>query len=87
MKLSKSLEIILYNVDSIKIRNVGLCHMILFFLRGDDCYNAEKYIKDNKPFTLYSYFSSSNFWWKPGRVRPRKKWLEKHIKKLQKKGL
>jgi len=88
MKLSQCLEIILENINTIKKIKGGLCHLSLRFIEDFyDEYETSMYINHNKPFTLYSHRTKSLYWWKPGKVGPRRRWLKKHIKKLQEKGL
>lgn len=91
MKLSEGLEKLLSVIKRGDVYE-GLCSekTNLYFdniLSWNDNYNIAEYFSNNKPLTWYRVFHSTGYWWKPGKVKPRKKWLKKHIKKLKAKGL
>lgn len=83
--IKELLQLMLDNVDVIKDREKGLCYVINY-LFGNQIINSNEqdildvYINDNKPW----YKTLHIFWWKPGDIAPRKRWLEKHIKKQSK---
>lgn len=90
MKESERLEKLLEYINNNGCH--GLCYSVyLMHNDGIISYSAksilEDYIRNNNPFTWYSLIKATSYWWKPGLVEPRKKWLEKHIKKLKAKGL
>lgn len=86
MKLSEELEYLLDNIHLIETRNYGgLC-----ILSRRIFYDVKifKYIDSNIPFNRRLYaFLNGGYWWRCNKIEPRKKWLEKHIKKLKAKGL
>jgi hypothetical protein len=87
MKLSELLEDLLLKINEL---DAGLCFLNLRTNKEDEAYyKIFYYLKDNKPLTLrtISHPRKNVYWWKPGLVEPRKKWLKKHIKKLKAKGL
>ena len=57
----------------------GLCHWIAK-LNSWNIINRKEYL------IIYDYINSekpkgsSDFWWEKGRIKPRLKWLEEHIK-------
>ena len=84
------LEIMLDNVE--RIRDTGglcrlafrlYCYNIITF---SEAANIETYIMDNRPFMFSSINAllsvNSLYHWPKGKVKPRAKWLKKHIKKL-----
>jgi len=46
----------------------------------------KQYIRENPPFVSY-FRLLSPYYWTPGKVKPRIKWLKKHIEKTQKQQL
>ena len=42
-----------------------------------------EYINDNRPFNFYFMPTNYNFYWEPGKIKPRIKWLKKQIKSLK----
>lgn len=90
MKLSELLQHLLSIVHLIDSHKCGICELKwhTLYLYDEDLKNLNRYIKSNIPFSRRCYaLWNSGYWWKPGKVKPRKKWLEKHIKKLKSKGL
>lgn len=90
MKLSELLQILLNNVNLVEKRECGLYGLKWYtlWLYDDDIVKIDRYIKRNILFNRRWYaFWHRGYWWKPGLIEPRKKWLEKHIKKLKAKGL
>lgn len=88
MKLSELLQE-MHDKINLLAEDGGLCRL-KYYIFGVNTKKEEivhNYLESNIPFTWYSLFQMSPYWWKPGLIKPRKKWLEKHIKKLQKKGL
>jgi len=53
---------------------------------ADDVLLVKNYIKKNKPLNFRTLLGCS-YYWKTGDIKPRIKWLEKHINKLKKLGL
>ncbi len=83
MRTNKELlELMLENQQDF---HTGLCQWILsMFMRDrittDEYYELKDYLKQNKPITFHGIFSA--FWWRVGDIKPRIKWIKKHIKKL-----
>lgn len=84
------LELMLANIH---LFSIGLCyHNDRLHCRGlittDEHYLIYQYIKTNRPskFSSWNAFWNCNnlFYWTPGDVEHRVKWLNKHIKKLSK---
>lgn len=44
----------------------------------------QNYINGNRPFWNRFFKGDISFWWKKGQIKPRIKWINKHIKKLSK---
>ena len=81
MKTHKELLMILLN--NIHLLETGLCDLAkdLFLVKvftRDEKLEMERYIYHNRPHNLRSEFST-RFFWKPGKQKPRVKWLEKQI--------
>jgi hypothetical protein len=83
----------LFQLMSIRINSVGrtgLCRLSteLHYI-GDIILEESMRIKQiltmNKPKTFYMLLTDSAYWWKPGKIRPRKRWLKKMIKRIKKK--
>jgi len=50
-------------------------------INSSECSQLIKYIDDNKPSKLHHYFfGNGNYYWNPGEIKPRIKWIKKHIK-------
>jgi hypothetical protein len=87
MRTTKELlELMLENQQFFKS---GLCRWIEnMYRRGiiteAECYRLEYYLSQNKPITFYKILRMNNnrYWWRIGDIKPRIKWIEKHIKKL-----
>ena len=85
--IKEILELGLDNIETIINYNHGLCGLFMClkfsdFINDKEYLKIIKYLKKNKPyFTYNNIFKNSSYWWKPGKVKPRKKWLIKHIKK------
>jgi hypothetical protein len=65
--------------------NCGLCDWVsrLFInniISLDEKYKLKTYIRENKPFNWRTFLKSA-YYWKPGNIKPRIKWIKKHIKK------
>lgn len=65
----------------------GLCYWNYWILNnekisGDEYCELRDYIEKNKPITWYNLVIHRNgsYWWKPGDINPRIKWIKKHIK-------
>jgi hypothetical protein len=63
----------------------GLCGWIFTIrlwdrITTEEYYELKKYLSQNKPITFHRIFSA--FWWKRGDIKPRIKWIKRHIKKL-----
>lgn len=77
------LVLLLSNIKEIKHEG-GLC-TTLMTLSNEDIITEEDrlltydYIWQNRPILDYTKF---NYWWKKGKVKPRKKYLVKHINLL-----
>lgn len=85
----KLLQIMLDNTDCFKD---GLCNWVskLYFkdiITLEERRFLTKYISSNKPFLLgnfYRFFSwlarCEAYYWEPHKIKPRIKWIKKHIK-------
>jgi hypothetical protein len=84
MRTTKELlEIMLENQDYF---SDGLCHWIdrLYInkiISPHEKYKLKIYIEKNKPFNWRTFVNSA-YYWKPENIKPRIKWIKKHIKKL-----
>jgi hypothetical protein len=84
-RIETLLEIMLENTDKLKS---GLCGLV-WQLDDDKIINLEEhykllnYIESHRPFNIRTIIRST-FYWKQGRIKPRVKWLKKHIKNLNK---
>ena len=91
MRTTKELlEVMLEHQDKFRL---GLCiwtqelrlYRIISF---SECVHLKDYIKNNRPSTFSSWdyfkysFSGSRFYWEASEIKPRIKWIKKHIKKL-----
>lgn len=75
------------------LENQGLFHSGLCYwaqrlesaniISPNERYRLENYIEENRPFFIFRCWSG-DYYWKPERIRPRIKWIIKHIKKLSK---
>lgn len=65
--------------------NLGLCYAItmMYGISGMDKERMIEYLYDHQPKTIRRLLGF-DFWWRPGRVAPRIKWLNKQIKKTMK---
>jgi hypothetical protein len=87
MRTNKELlELMLENQQYFKS---GLCWWIEnMYRRGiiteAECDSLEYYLSQNKPITFYKILrmNTNSYWWRIGDIKPRIKWIEKHIKKL-----
>ena len=83
--IKELLEILYINTDIIlKDTKYGLCYIIHELFVKDKITIKEdielfKYIYNNQP--RFKYIFKSGYFWKPGKIKPRKKWIKKHIKK------
>ena len=88
MKQDRSIkELLELMLEHQKLFGTGLCLWCdcLFFsnkISFSEMDKLNKYIKDNKPWT--SIFRFSAYYWSYGKIEPRIKWINKHIKKLSK---
>jgi len=83
------LEIVLENEFGFRM---GLCGWVLNLgglgvISHSECVKVSRYINDHRPFNTRTIipFSliGSAYYWKPGKLEPRVKWLKRHIKKLK----
>lgn len=83
--IKELLELMLNNQQYFKY---GLCSWV-YRLYDDNLIDDNhleillNYIDDNKPrrFVYFHRWSRTHYW-KPGKIKPRIKWIEKHINKL-----
>ena len=87
--INELLKITLENFDEyFSSYNNGICLIILVLWAHEDIITFSeyrkiyKYIYENKPFSIFRIGANSYFW-RPGRVAPRKRWLKKHVKKTR----
>jgi hypothetical protein len=90
-KLSELLKKMLDSVNFITTnKGGGLCYLNKLVNNSPEDYKRiYNYLRENEPkFTWHKFRNkSSSYWWKRGKVTPRKRWLKKHIKLLEKKQL
>ena len=90
-RTTKELLIILRDnlEDYLKEGVPGLCLVIdeLFYdgiISGQENEILDNYFESNKP--AYALFREKqhkdDFWWKPGKIKHRRRWLNQHIDKL-----
>jgi hypothetical protein len=86
--IKELLEIMLDNKDLFKY---GLCSWVGLLYSYNRISNKEyltlmEYIENNRPFMLSSIstmceiIKHSGYYWKEGDIKPRIKWIQKHIK-------
>lgn len=66
------------------IREWGLCHVVTQLYLDNiinyyELLEIRHYFDENKPNEQHSRV----YWWKPGEIEPRIKWLNEHIEKLK----
>jgi len=70
--------------------DLGLCYWTGRLLDSDLIIEGEydvlkAYILSNKPISIYTIinkvFHRTNFYWRPGNINPRIRWIKRHIKK------
>lgn len=64
---------------------MGLCGLVWQLaingtINHDEADKLSEYIQNYRPFNLHSMIQSP-YYWKPGAIKPRKKWLNSRIKK------
>jgi len=84
--IKELLQLMLYNTHQFED---GLCMWvlnmkILQYISLEEWDSLSEYIKENRP-SKYSSFnawirSDNQYYWTPGNIEPRIKWLKKHIK-------
>jgi hypothetical protein len=86
--IKESLEVMLENKD---LFNKGLCNWAekLYYrniITGSEQSKLKNYIDENRPFMLSSIstmceiIKHTDYYWKEGDIKPRIKWIQKHIK-------
>jgi hypothetical protein len=84
MRTTKELlTIMLENIDKVKVR--GLCGVVANLTMIGIITNGEHeilmdYIVNHRPINLH-YMVNNVFYWKPGKKKPRVRWLKRHINK------
>jgi len=91
MRTTKELlELMLERQDKFRLglciwnQELKLCNII----SSHEYSHLKNYIRNNKPsrFSSWDYFkysfSGSRFYWEASEIKPRIKWIKKHIKKL-----
>lgn len=89
--IKELLQLMLDNPQCFQYHPTGLCQWV-YEMCNDALVNrverdkVHAYIKQNRPnkYSSLGAFTHShrNYYWKPGRIEPRIKWLNQHIKKL-----
>ena len=88
--IKELLKLMLENEECFKPFQDGLCGWVnILYIRKiikEEEYTVlRKYMNDNKPsiFSSVERFRNRNsdYWWKMGDIKPRIKWIKKHIKK------
>ncbi len=79
-------ELLTVMLENQQLFRVGLCFWVDYLFRidiitDDECNNLHNYIGSNKPITLFRIFTSTNYYWKLYDIKPRIKWIKRHIKK------
>jgi hypothetical protein len=76
------LQIMLSHINEVR---EGLCG-IVWQLGDRGIFNSEEhlrilnYIADNRPINLRRILNTA-YYWKPGKIKPRKRWLKRQIKR------
>jgi hypothetical protein len=90
MKERNIKELLQLMMDNQGLFCAGLCVWtnILFYqsiISISECFILREYIKSNRPsmFSSFDAFihSIEGYYWKQGDIKPRIKWIQKHIKK------
>ena len=88
MKNTRSIkELLQVMLDNIENLSGGLCslgfHMMAYkTITSDELQLLLEYIIKNRPYNLYRIFGIyKSYYWKPGKIKPRLRWLKRHIKK------
>ena len=82
----KVLKLMLNNIEIVESYNCGLCKLASYLFHKKEI-SYEEYsalmniIEDNPPFRFFKTLSASQFYWKRGKINPRKSWLKRMIKK------
>lgn len=79
------LKIILNNSELIRYEK-GLCDVVSHLeedviISTTENDKIQDYIRNNRPFL--SSILHRPFYWKPGKIAPRKRWLKRHIQKTK----
>jgi len=84
-EILRNLKQIKNKLDNSKKIHGGLCHesyLLYESIAVFNYYKLKEFLDLNKPFKVKLF--NLRFWWKKGKVKPRKRWLKKYIKKLEK---
>ena len=81
-------ELLTVMLENERLFNHGLCTwvsnlQIYGYITSGEYGVLHKYVKNNVPFLvkLKLGYHMSGFWWKSDNIKPRIKWIKKHIKK------
>ena len=95
MRSIKELFIIVrYNINIIEKYNIGICYTIAYLFKHgiistDENITLKQYMRNNRPIWPSIYADpnrndDSMYWWTPGEIKPRVRWLNYTIRKLAK---
>ncbi len=83
-------ELLTIMLENEHLFNMGLCLWTLrlselgYITEGEE-YIIDAYVKANKPITFRTLtntmFNKANFYWPQGNIKPRRRWIKRHIKK------
>ena len=88
--LSELLQVML---DNKSLFPLGLCHWntklhVANLITTAEYQYLDEYIENNRPKKVSWWWKSSNrrYYWRPGKLYPRIKWIKHHIKRLNSKA-
>jgi hypothetical protein len=78
-------ELLAVMLESINKTKTGLCGLCLKLYQVDIINHLEyeellRYIKEHRPFNLH-YMIGNPYYWGKGKLKPRKRWLKRHIRR------
>lgn len=76
------LKLLLANINIINVGNGGLCTLVSHLRYKKEITNYQGnlliiYLSKHKPG---HYFMDTGYWWRPGKVEPRREWLENELR-------
>lgn len=80
--INELLWLMLYHQEEFRS---GLCEWVdemYYHITFGESRKLEKYIKENRPKNIY-WLIKDDYYWEFGDIKPRIKWIKKHIKKTE----